>query len=147
MLSRRELITAGVAGSFVASPSASTAGPAVVEEQQADRDGQREIARSIVGVEQILRNAYLTSNLSHGFVPKLRVYMEQFFRASFKFPDFMDVGIGVFMELYDWHVKNRQQLLVSRGTDSRYNMQFMFTTLVLRGEQDSNYIGIPYDKG
>lgn len=143
MLSRRELLTAGVGGSLASTAAPSAAAP---EEQQADRDGQREIARSITTVEQTLRNAYLTSSLSHGFVVKLRNYMEQHFRASSKFPDFMDIGLAVFMDLYDWHVKNRQQLVVTRGVDGRYNMQFMFTTLVLRGEQDPNYIGIPYDK-
>jgi hypothetical protein len=51
------------------------------------------------------------------------------------------------MDVYDWHVKNRQQLVVTRGPDGRYWLQFMFTTLIMRGEQDPNYIGIPYDKG
>ena len=144
MLSRRELISAGVAGSLAGSPSGAL--PAAAEEQQADRDGQREIARSIGSVEQVLRNAYLSSSLSHGHVTKLRGQMEQFFRANFKFPDFINIGLTVFMDVYDWHVKHGQQLIVTRGIDGRYNMQFMFTTLVLRGEQDGNYVGIPYDK-
>ena len=59
----------------------------------------------------------------------------------------IEVGLGVFMDLYDWHVKNRQQLVVQRAPDGRYWMQFMFTSLVLRPETEANYIGIPYDKG
>jgi hypothetical protein len=143
MVSRRELITAGVAGSLAASPlgTAPTA-----EEQQADREGQREIARTISGVEQVLRNAFHSPSLSYGVIELLRKEMVQFFRASSKFPEFIDIGLSVFMDVYDWHVKNRQQLVVTRGIDGRYNMQFMFTTLVLRGEQDPRFIGIPYDK-
>jgi len=144
MLSRRELITAGAAGSLAASPSG--AAPVVAAEQEADRAGQREIARSIGAVEQVLRDAHFTSSLSHGFVDGLRKEMMQFFRGNFKFPEFIDIGLGVFMDVYDWHVKNRQQLVITRGIDGRYNLQFMFTTLVLRGEQDPKYIGVPYDK-
>ena len=145
MLSRRELITAGVAGSLA--PSASEAAPVVTEVQEADRAGQREIARSISEVESVLRSAYLSSSLAHGFVDPLRKEMIQFFRANSKFPDFIDVGLGVFMDVYDWHIKNQQQLVVTRGVDGRYSMQFMFTSLVLRGEQDLKHIGVPYDKG
>jgi hypothetical protein len=144
MVSRRELITAGVAGTFTVAPSADAL--PLGEEQQADREGQREIARQIQNVEGVLRNAYLTSSLAHGVVAKLRGEMEQFLRANSKFPDFIEIGVAVFFELYDWHVKNQQQLTVTRLGD-RYAMQFMFTSLILRPEQDRNYVGIPFDKG
>lgn len=143
MLSRRELITAGVAGTMTSAP---VAGARVPAEQQADREGQREIARMLQGIERSLNNAFLNPSLTHGFVSKLRENMEQFLRANSKFPDFMDVGPAVFFEMYDWHVKNRQQLTITRITDGRYAMQFMFTSLVLRPEQDRNYIGIPTDR-
>lgn len=146
MLSRRELITAGVAGSLTAAPAAASVLPAKTQ-QQADREGQREIARRINGLEDVLRNAYLSSSLNHGFVPKLRADMEQFLRANSKFPDFIEIGPAVFFDVYDWHVKNRQQLTVTRVADGRYAVQFMFTSLILRPEQDRSYIGIPYDRG
>jgi hypothetical protein len=145
MLSRRELITAGVAGSLSATPG-TEASTLVAGEQQADREGQREIARMIQALERTLNSAMLNSSLSHGFVPKLRDSMEQFLRANSKFPDFIDVGAAVFFDLYDWHVKHRQQLTVTRVAEGRYAMQFMFTSLVLRPEQDRNYIGVPTDR-
>ena len=52
----------------------------------------------------------------------------------------------MFIDLYDWHVKYQQPLNVTRQPDGRYLMQFMFSTLLLRPEQDSGYIGYPYDK-
>jgi hypothetical protein len=145
MLSRRELITAGVAGGLSASSDAASLQP-FEEQQVADRDGQREIKRSIDNVEAALRSGMLTNSLSHGVVGKVRGNMEQFFRSNAKFPDFIDIGYTVFIDLYDWHVKNHQQLMVTRATDGRYWMQFMFTTLVLRGEVDPAYVGLPYDK-
>ena len=144
MLSRRELITAGVAGGLAPTPAA--AGPVANEEQQADRDGQREIAREIRDLAGIVRSALLTNSLAHGTVSKVREQMHVFLRSNQKFPDFIEIGMGVFMDLYDWHVKNRQQLVVTRGADGRYWMQFMFTNMVLRPETDQNFIGIPFDK-
>jgi hypothetical protein len=73
--------------------------------------------------------------------------MEVFFKTNQKFPDFIDVGLAVFLDVFDWHVKNRQQANITRGPDSRYWIQFMFTTLILRAEHAENYIGIPFDKG
>ncbi len=144
MLSRRTLITAGVAGGLTA-PAHAAPGSAV-EEQSADREGQREIARMIQNVDRTLNDALLTSSLAFGVVVKLRQDMEQFLRASGKFPDFIDVGVAVFFEIYDWHVKHRQPLTVTRVAEGRYAMQFMFTSLVLRPEQDRNYIGVPTDR-
>jgi hypothetical protein len=148
MLSRRELITTGVAGSL-ASSSAHTAPDAAAAgiQQQADREGQKLIADRIRDVDGTLERAFFTSSLAHGFVGKIREYMQQFLRANQKFPDYFEVGADVFMDLYDWHVKNRQQLIVTRGADNRYQMQFMFSTVILRPEQDPRYIGYPYDKG
>jgi hypothetical protein len=143
MLSRRDLITAGVVGGV----APATAGPAPIEQQVADRDGQREIARRISEVQDVLRTEFQTASLAYGIITKLRADMEQFLRSHTKFPDFIEIGVGVFLEVYDWHVKNRQQLTVSRLADGRYGMQFMFTTLILRPEQDRNYIGVPYDRG
>ena len=54
--------------------------------------------------------------------------------------------LAVFNQVYDWHLKYQQQLLINRGPDSRYWIRYMFTTLVLRGEQDATYIGVPYDR-
>jgi len=143
MLSRRELLTTGVAGGFAPASLPS----AVSEVQDASREGQREIARNIQGIEGILRQAYQTLSLSYGHVSKIRAYMEQFLRANQKFPDFFEVGVNVFFDLYDWHVKNQQQLICTRQADGRYTMQFMFSTLIMRPEQEPSYIGYPYDKG
>lgn len=142
MLSRRELIAAGMAGGVAVPAHAAE----TRDGQEADREGQREIARRIVDVDRTLTQALLTNTLGFGAAGRLREQMQQFFRSNLKFPDFIDVGMSVFMELYDWHVRNQQQLLVQRGPDGRYWMQFMFTTLVLRGEVEPGHIGIPYDK-
>ena len=142
MLSRRELFSAGLAGGLTSTTSVA---PAAASEQESTREGQRQIATAIGEVEDVLQQALLPT-LAYGNVARLRQMMEQFLRSHSKFPDYFEVGPGVFIDLYDWHVKYQQQLTVVRQPDGRYTMQFMFTTLVLRPEQDSGYISFPFDK-
>jgi hypothetical protein len=137
MLSRREMITAGLAGGLAAAPGGASALP--VEEQE-----QREVAAQLQAIDRTLNNAFLPSS---SIVAKLRSDMEQFLRANGKFPDFIEIGVGVFYDVYDWHIKNRQELLVTVRNDGRYAMQFMFTSLILRSEQDRLYVGVPFNRG
>ena len=144
MISRRELFTAGAAGTIASEYSESAS---AVGQSREEIDMLRDIARRINGVESALERAAFSNEVVFGLAAKVREHMEVFFRTNQKFPDFIDVGYHVFMDTYDWHIKNRQQMVVTRGVDGRYWMQFMFTTLILRAEQDPKYIGIPYDKG
>lgn len=144
MLTRRELITGGVAGSVVPIGHAESAEGV---QSRAEVDMLRDIATQIGAIDDTLSRAFLSNTVSFGLTTKVRAQMETFFRSAQKFPDFIDVGYAVFMDTYDWHIKNGQQLVVTRGPDGRYWLQFMFTTLIMRGEQDPGYVGIPYDKG
>ena len=145
MISRRELLTAGMATGLTPEPRLSAAAPAG-SQSQSEIDVLREIARNLQGVDRTVAQAWLSNSVTFGLVSKLRSTYETYFRTNQKFPDFVEIGIGVFMDVYDWHIKNRQQLQITRGPDGRYWMQFMFTSLILRAEHEPNYIGIPYDK-
>jgi hypothetical protein len=140
MLTRREVLAGGVVGSL--------AGDSVdaASEEQADRAGQRDIERAITRVDQTLDRAFNTVSLSAGFISALRKNFEGFIKSNGKFPDFCEVGLGVFYEVYDWHVRHRQPIIVTRQVDNRYTIQFMFTTLLLKHENEATYIGYPYDK-
>ena len=140
MLSRREVLAGGLVGSL--------AGDSVdlAEEPQADREWQRDIDRALRGIGQSLERAYNSNSLGIGVVAALRKTFDTFVRSNGKFPDFCEIGLGVFYEVYDWHVKNGQQIVVTRQVDNRYAIQFMFTTLILKHENEAGYIGYPYDK-
>jgi hypothetical protein len=142
MLTRRELLTAGVAGGM----SSADASPAAALAQPEVAGVLREIARGIQSLDGSFDQAWSSNAVTFGHAAKVRGQFETFFRTNQKFPDFIEVGLSVFLDLYDWHIKNRQQLVITRGPDARYWMQFMFTTIILRGEHDPGYIGIPYDK-
>jgi hypothetical protein len=65
--------------------------------------------------------------------------------ATRKYPDFLEIGLDVWDNVYDWHVTYQQPLNVNRLADGRYAMAFMFTTLLLRPEQSPDFVGYPFD--
>ena len=140
MVSRREVITGGIVGSLAKAPEAHA------EAVQQDREMLKEIKGAIDGVESSLDRAFNTLSLSAGPIGKIRDLFEQFLRSNGKFPDFCEIGARVFYDVYDWHIRNRQQLVVMRQADNRYTIQFMFTTLILKHENQIDFIGYPFDK-
>ena len=142
MLSRRDLLTGGVAGGLTSTATRDAA----VAAQPSQTEALNDIAEAIEAIDRSIDEAWLSNNITYGNVARLRTQYETYFRTTQRFPEFIDIGLSVFMDVYDWHIKNRQQLTVTRGADSRYWIRFMFTTLVLRGEQDANYIGVAYEK-
>jgi hypothetical protein len=139
MVSRREVITGGIVGSLAKAPEAHA-------EAVQDREMLKEIKGSIDGVQGSLDRAFNTLSLSAGPIVRIREVFEQFLRSNGKFPDFCEVGARVFYDVYDWHIRNRQQLVVLRQADNRYTIQFMFTTLILKYENQIDFIGYPFDK-
>jgi hypothetical protein len=67
-------------------------------------------------------------------------------RSAGKFPDFLEIGVDVFYQVYDWHVRHNQQIQITRVAEQRFAIQWMFTQLILRWEQDPKYIGVPFDR-
>jgi hypothetical protein len=87
----------------------------------------------------------ITLQQSNGEILAVRKSQTDFLRANGKFPDFIDVGIDVWLGFYDWHVRVQQPLVLARDVNGRYTMMFNFTALVLRQEAVHDFIGIPYD--
>ena len=78
-------------------------------------------------------------------VSRVRQQQRTWMLATRKYPDFIEIGVGVWESLYDWHVRYQQPLNVQRTADGRYVMAFMFTTLILRPDQAPDYLGPPFD--
>ena len=72
------------------------------------------------------------------------VITARFARLSGKFPDYCDIGLDVFYDIYDWHVRQGQQINITRMSDQRIAILFMFTQLILRWENETTYVGTPY---
>lgn len=163
MLTRRELVThtaVGAAGVLTAATAAQAAPatPLGIEPLQARRTAGQQDADTLL-LQRIqdrlgtiddsvggLAAAFKTNSLAFGFVPKLREAYTQYWRGNGKFPDLCEVGSDVFYDIYDWHVKNGQPIPVSRLSDGKMSITFMYTQLIVRVDQAPNFIGVPFDR-
>jgi hypothetical protein len=138
MINRRKLVNGAlVAGAATLAGAASTG----AADQQTGMDDTR-MARAVDDLRKLMEDEL---DPSRGVVAQIRAQQRTFILANQKFPDFIDVGLGVWERAHDWHIKYRQPLTVTRMSDGRYGMAFMFTTLVLRPEQTNSYVSYAYD--
>jgi hypothetical protein len=145
MISRREVVTAGMLGTL---STAAVPMPAEAAEQSPDRGiaaGFASVKAQLEELNRLVARA-VASPLSTGLVGDVRARIEQYLKTSGKFPEFCEVGTGVFYAIYEWHVIQQQQIQITRLSEQRMMIQFMFTQLIVRWENDANYIGAPYDK-
>jgi hypothetical protein len=142
MISRREVVTAGMLGTL------GTAAPVSAAEMQPEvlalKEGFKEIQEGLSALRSSIDQGLRGSSMNYGVIGQLRQSIEKFARASGKFPEYCDIGLGVFYEVYDWHVRHNQQVQIARVSEQRIMILFMFTQLIVRWENDASYIGVPY---
>jgi hypothetical protein len=93
-------------------------------------------------VENQFTNVY--TNKWQGVV-RIRQQQHTWMKSTQKYPDFIEIGIDVWDNIYDWHVVHQHPVNMSRTSDGRYAMVFMFTTLLLRPDQAGDYVGFAFD--
>ena len=141
MISRREMVTAGMFGTLA------TASPALAEiqqEVQAVKEGFGKVEDALRDLKNATDQGLRGNSMNYGYVGQVKDKVSRFAKLSGKFPDFCDIGLDVFYDVYDWHVRHQQQINIVRLSDQRLAIQFMFTQLILRWENESNYVGTPY---
>jgi hypothetical protein len=132
MLSRRELI-AGGAGIHMAGGNVAAA--------QRERDLDQ-VLTEVQGIRSLL-----TANpVSTPAVTTLRDRQRQFFRLNQRFPECIDVGIRIWEQMQDWHIRNLRPLTINRAGDGRWQMDFIMSVIVLKHELPETEIGQPYDR-
>lgn len=143
MLTRRDLMTGGMFGG-----AAATAPWAPRADQDVSAQDVRRIATSTSTIATELGRSRQEAT-PEGFaaaVSRVREQFAQFLRANGKFPEYCDVGVGVFQDLYDWHVRFQQPLTSGRTPDGRYALVFQYTQMILRPESEPTFVGLPYDQ-
>ena len=142
MISRREVVTAGVLGTLA------TANPSEGAQSSSDvqvlKEGFKSLEDKVGDLKASLEQGLRGNSMNYGHVGAVKDKISRFARLSGKFPDFCDIGIDVFYDVYDWHVRQQQQINIVRMSDQRIAIQFMFTQLLLRWENEPTYIGTPY---
>ena len=76
---------------------------------------------------------------------RIRGQQRTFLKANQKFPDYLEIGVGVWENICDWHIRHQLPLTINRTTDGRYTITVMQTTLILRPDQTDSYIGFGFD--
>lgn len=147
MISRRDVVTAGVLGTLTGAAVDVEASPAVQDDAEI-RKVLTQINSQLVGINGKLDAGLVGPEVVHGgFLADIRNKYSVHLRSAGKFPDFLEIGTDVFYAVYDWHVRHNQQIQVTRISEQRFAIQWMFTQLVVRFEVESKFIGIPFDRG
>ena len=142
MISRREVVTAGVLGTLATGAAEASHGQSDAQLSASVKSLEDKLNELKVSIEQGLRG----NSMSYGNVGQLRSTIEKYAKVTGKFPDYCDIGLGIFYDIYDWHVRHQQQIQIARVNDQRIMILFMFTQLIVRWENDLTYIGVPYDR-
>lgn len=143
MVARREIVGGGLVAGLGA---LLTPGAARAEAAQSRGDqGSERIAEAIDELREEFARSQGCGPAPCSAVASIRVQQQNFLKANQKFPDYIDAGMEVWLEVYDWHVRNRQAINTTRLPDGRYGIAFMFTTVVLRPENTPNYLSFGYD--
>jgi hypothetical protein len=146
MMSRRDVVTGGVIGTLAASAVGEPAGVAQTVDTVVLERGLAGLRQQLELIKTVLDDGMRQQSLTFGLIVPVRRAFELFLKVNGKFPDYIEVGTGVFFDVYDWHVRHGQAITVSRLADSRTAIQFMFTQLILRYEQDPAFVGVPFDR-
>jgi hypothetical protein len=144
MISRREVVTAGVLGTLATAGNADAT--EVQQEAQTLKEGFKALEDSIKALQNSLDQGLRGSSMSYGSVGQVKTAIEKYAKTSGKFPDYCEVGLSVYHDVYDWHVRQQQQIQITRISEQRLALQFMFTQLILRWENDNNFVGTPFDR-
>ena len=78
-------------------------------------------------------------------VARIRQQQHTWMRSTQKYPDFIEVGLDIWDNIYDWHVVYQQPVNMTRTSDGRYTMVFMYATLLLRPDQALDFVGFAFD--
>ena len=140
MVQRRDLMGGGLIAGF-ASMMATTA-----EAAPAAADGDEETALAVNRFREAYERQFeQVYDARWNGVTKVRQQQRTWLLATRKYPDFLEVGLDVWDNVYDWHVVYQQPMSVQRLADGRYGMAFMFTTLLLRSDVNAGFVGYPFD--
>ena len=141
MMNRRALLhRAAFGGALLAATAPLHATGAAAVPDVSDRQ-MEEVVKAVQAVrDEISRQATFWE-----IVP-VREQFRTFVRANGKFPDYVDVGTDVWQQVYDWHVRFQQPIVLGRTPENRMTILLMATVVVMRPDQTPSYISLPYDK-
>jgi hypothetical protein len=141
-MNRRDMLAAGLLGGFAPTGE----GEAQDQTDVILKSGLSGIDNSLDEFKNTVDSGLRGNSMNFGGVGLVKNELQRYLKQSGKFPEYVDIGVSIFFDVYDWHVRNQQQIQISRLADQRMSIQFMFTQLILRWENAENYISQAYDR-
>ena len=142
MVSRRAMLGTSTVGGLLASlaPAAAAEPAGVAAAQRGSEEAIQDVTKAIRDLRDEMKRQTDFWELA-----SLRDPIRMFLRTSGKFPDFVEVGVDIWQQVYDWHIRHLQQPTIGRNAEGRYTIMLMATMLVMRVEAQPTFIGIPFD--
>src|SRR3954466_13283422 len=110
MISRREVVTAGVLGTLA---TAGNAEPVESQETQALREGFKSVEEALKDLKEAVDQGLRGNSMSFGSVGAVRDKIERYTKTAGKFPEYCDIGLSIFYDFYDWHVRHQQPIQIT----------------------------------
>jgi len=150
MIDRRQLLSSTMAAGFLAlGDSAATV--ARTDSPGAD-DGTAQSSRDMADLAKAVDS--MSTNLAVAItqwrefpeISRIRKAQKDYLIAHAKLPDAIEVGVNVWFDVYDWHIKWAQPLAMGRDANNRRTIALFETLIVLQIDQPPNFVGMPYDR-
>jgi hypothetical protein len=150
MLGRRQLLSSSMAAGLFGLREPTRNAASATSASLDDGAGQSSpelsgLTRAIEGIGTMLLTE--VSRL-HEFteIAKIRDAQKTYLVTHAKIPDVIEVGVNVWFDVYDWHIKWQQPLAMGRDANNRRTITLFETLVVLQIDQPANFVGMPYDK-
>ena len=139
MVNRRTVMTGAALGGVLSALTEPAFAAPVATPQVSDRVLE-DVARAVQGIrDEVARQQ------SFWEITAVRDQIRTYLRGNGRFPDYIDVGMDVWYQIHDWHVRFQQPIMLGRTADGRHTILLLATTVVMRSELAPTYIGVPYD--
>jgi hypothetical protein len=142
MVARRKMIAgsllAGLVGAVVPSRDANAAAGAP---EAADENTP--ILQKIY--EELLQHRPTCGIVSCASLESIRRQQHMYLKAHGRYPEFIDVGLAPWEDLYAWHIKYQVPVKIGLRPDGFYGMPYCLTTIVLKPNMQPDYVGTAYD--
>jgi hypothetical protein len=139
MIARRDLLGGAMLGGWLGSRPAGAAEPGAPQ----SRDGV-DVSGIVDRLERLRQTIEAQAHFTS--IEPVRDRQKEHLKLQGKLPDFIEVGVDVWFDVYDWHVRNLLTPTFGRDAAGRYTITLMETVLIMRPDfPQARYIGPPYD--
>jgi hypothetical protein len=140
MIPRRQLVGGGLLGGVLAALDTETAAAAEPAAADISDAAVREIATAVGRLRTEIQDQRQFTEIA-----AVREAQKTFLRANGKFPDFIEVGTDVWLQIHDWHIRWQQPMTLGRDPAGRYTILLLGTTVIMKLDTDTKYLGLPFD--